>query len=110
MNYPVITIDIQPEFNAWIDTIEDNGLDYIKKMENHNNKILLLSWIDYTHNELPYNLLINFKGRLIISIGNYREIDCKKYIDELNSKYKLLKEYYCNMPWGSIEEIKIYYK
>lgn len=110
LNYPVITIDIQPEFNAWIHTIEDNGLDYIKKMENHNNKILLLSWIDYTHNELPYNLLINFKGKLIISIGNYREIDCKKYIDELNSKYKLLKEYYCNMPWGSVEEIKIYCK
>ena len=59
LNYPVITIDIQPEYNAWIHTIEDDGLDYIKKMENHNDKILLLSWIDYTHNELPYNLLIN---------------------------------------------------
>ena len=110
LNYHVITIDIQPEYNAWVHTIEDDGLNYIKKMENHNDKILLLSWIDYTHNELPYNLLTNFKGRLIISIGNYREIDCKKYIDELTSKYQLLKEYYCNMPWGSIEEIKIYYK
>ena len=110
LNYNIITIDIQPEPNAWVDTIEDDGLDYIKKIENHSNKILLLSWIDYTHNELPYNLLINFKGDLVISIGNYREVDCKKYMDELTNKYKLLKEYYCKMPWDSVEEIKLYYK
>ena len=106
----VITIDIQPEENAWIDTIEGDGLSYIKNMKNHSNKILFLSWIDYTNNELPYNLLINYKGNMVISVGNYREIDCKKYIDELNDKYKLISEYYINMPWGSVEEIKIYLK
>ena len=29
---------------------------------------------------------------------------------ELTNKYKLLKEYYCKMPWDSVEEIKLYYK
>ncbi len=107
---PVITIDIQPEENAWIDTIEGDGLEYIINMKDHTNKILFLSWIDYTHNELSYNLLTNFKGNMVISVGNYREIDCKKYMDELNNKYKLIKEYYCTMPWGVVEEIKIYSK
>ena len=106
----VITIDIQPEENAWIETIEDDGLEFIKKMDNHNDKILFLSWIDYTKNELPYNLLINFKGNMVISVGNYREVDCKKYIDELNKNYKLVAEYYCKMPWDDIEEIKIFTK
>ena len=110
LSMPVITIDIQPEENAWIDTIECDGLSYIKNMKNHSNKILFLSWIDYTNNELPYNLLINYKGNMIISVGNYREIDCKKYLDELNNKYKLISEYYITMPWNSIEEIKIYVK
>ena len=31
LNYNIITIDIQPENNAWVDTIEHDGLDYIKK-------------------------------------------------------------------------------
>ena len=109
-NVPVITIDIQPEENAWIETIEYDGLEYIKNMKEHEKKILLLSWIDYTHYELPYNLLNNFKGKVIISIGNYREINCKKYINELKNKYELIKEYRCTMPWGCSEEIKIYIK
>ena len=106
----VITIDIQPEENAWIETIEDDGLEFIKKMDNHNDKILFLSWIDYTKNELPYNLLTSFKGDMVISVGNYREVDCKKYIDELNKNYKLVAEYYCKMPWNDTEEIKIFTK
>ncbi len=106
----VITIDIQPEENAWIDTIEDDGLNYILNMENHSDKILFLSWIDYTNYELPYNLLISYKGNMVISVGNYRELDCKKYLDELNNSYKLISEYYITMPWNSIEEIKIYIK
>lgn len=107
---PVITIDIQPEENAWIDTIEDDGLNYIRNMKNHSDKILFLSWIDYTNYELPYNLLISYKGNMVISVGNYRELDCKKYLDELNNSYKLISEYYITMPWNSIEEIKIYIK
>ena len=107
---PVITVDIQPEENAWIDTIEGDGLSYITNMENHADKILFLSWIDYTNNELPYNLLINYKGSMVISVGNYRETDCKKYLDELNTNYKLVSEYYITMPWLNTEEIKVYVK
>ena len=107
-NREVITIDIQPEENAWIETIEADGLEFLEKMENHSNKILLLSWIDFTKNELPYNLLKSFKGNLVVSIGNYMSIDCKMYIDELNNKYKLVKSYECIMPWNLNEEIKIF--
>jgi hypothetical protein len=107
---PVITVDIQPEENAWIDTIEGDGVSYITNMENHANKILFLSWIDRTNNELPYNLLINYKGNMVISVGNYRETDCKKYLDELNATYRLVSEYYVIMPWLNIEEIKVYVK
>lgn len=107
---PVITVDIQPEKNAWIDTIEGDGLHYIMNMENHDNKILFLSWIDYTKNELPYNLLTSYKGKMVISVGNYREVDCKKYLDELKENYKLVSEYNIFMPWLSVEEIKVYVK
>ena len=31
-------------------------------------------------------------------------------MDELTNKYRLLKEYYCKMPWDSVEEIKLYYR
>ena len=96
------------EGREWIETIEDDGLEFIKKMENHDDKILFLSWIDYTKNELPYNLLTNFKGNMVISVGNYREIDCKKYMDELSKNYKLIAEYHCKMPWDDVEEIKIF--
>jgi len=107
---PVITIDIQPEPNAWIDTIIDDGLDYIQKMVHHHNKVLILSWIDYTHQQLPYNLLTSFQGHLVISIGNYRDNNCKDYINELSNKYSLLQFYECLMPWGLNEEIRVYLK
>lgn len=105
---PVIAVDVQPEQNAWIDTIEGDGVSYITNMKDHSNKILFLSWIDYTKNELPYNLLINYKGNMVISVGNYRETDCKKYLDELNDKYNLVSDYNIIMPWFSFEEIKVY--
>ena len=110
LNLSVITIDIQPEDNSWIETIEGDGLEYMENIKNYKNKVLLLSWIDYTKFDLPYNLLNNFKGEIVISIGNYREINCKKYLDTLNTNYRLIKEYYCLMPWNYTEEIKIYKK
>jgi len=106
----VITIDIQPEENSWIETLEADGLSYLKNMNNHSNKILLLSWIDYTGKELSYNLLKSFKGNLVISIGNYREVNSKKYMDELKTSYKLIKSYDCMMPWNMTEEIRIFFK
>ena len=58
-NKKVMTIDIQPEENAWIDTIEYDGLKYLKEMENHSNIILLLSWVDY--DDLSLQLLKTLK-------------------------------------------------
>lgn len=109
-NREVITIDIQPEENAWIKTLEQDGLEYLKNMKIHDNKILILSWIDYTGKELSYNLLKSFKGNLVISIGNYREINSKKYLDELKSNYEIINSYDCMMPWNMIEEIRIFKK
>ena len=109
-NREVITIDIQPEENAWVETIEQDGLEYLKNMKIHDNKILILSWIDYTGKELSYNLLKSFKGNLVISIGNYREINSKKYLDELKSNYEIINSYDCMMPWNMIEEIRIFKK
>ena len=109
-NRKVITIDIQPEENAWVETMEQDGLEYLKNMKIHDNKILILSWIDYTGKELSYNLLKSFKGNLVISIGNYREINSKKYLDELKSNYEIINSYDCMMPWNMIEEIRIFKK
>ena len=79
-------------------------------MKDNENKVLLLSWIDYTKYDLSYNLLKSFKGQIVISVGNYRENNSKKYLDELSNNYILIKEYYCQMPWKYEEEIKIYRK
>ena len=100
----VSTIDIQPEELSWIETINDNGLDFIKN-NCTNNDCLLLSWIDY--DDLAYNLLYNFRGDMVISIGNYENISFQ-YLDLLESNFVLMKRYILNMPWNYIEQIKIY--
>ena len=103
----VITIDIQKEKDAWIKTIECDGLDYIKNdIIDFSDKVLLLSWIDY--DELTTNLLKNFKGDIILSFGNYDESNSKNYLNELNKNYILIEHYVLNMPWDSKEHIKIF--
>lgn len=104
-NRKVIPVDIQPEKNAWINTISYDGLNYLKKIENHRNIILFLSWVDY--DELTYQLTKNFKGNIIISVGNYENISLK-YLKELHSKFKRIKFYEFNMPWYHKERLKIY--
>lgn len=104
----VITIDIQPEENAWIETISSDGLSYLRNIDSHKKLVLLLSWIDYTNFELPYNLLKSYKGNLVISIGNYRPGHCKKYLDELKNSYSLVSSYDCVMPWNLTEEIRVF--
>ena len=104
-NRKVIPVDIQPEKNAWINTISYDGLNYLKKLENHNNLILFLSWIDY--DELTYQLTKNYKGNIIISVGNYENISLK-YLKELHSNFKRIKFYEFNMPWYHQERLKIY--
>ena len=105
---PVITIDIQPELNAWINTITADGLEYLQELDNHQDKVLILSWIDFTQFRLPYNLLTNFHGKMVISIGNYRPHNCGDYLQELQKSFRLLQFYECLMPWGLTEEIGVY--
>ena len=106
-NKNVITIDIQKENDAWIDTIECDGLEYMKhNINNFDNMVLLLSWIDYDN--LTTNLIKNFKGDFVLSIGNYKEENSKNYLNELNKNYSLIKHFILNMPWDLQEHIKIF--
>ena len=66
---------------------------YQQNLWYHQDKILLLSWIDLTDNELSYNLLKSFKGNLVISVGNYRPINSKQYLDELFYKKTINTSY-----------------
>ena len=106
-NKNVITIDIQTENDAWIDTIECDGLEYIKNnINDFNNMVLLLSWIDY--DDLTTSLIQNFKGDFVLSVGNYKEENSKKYLNVLNKDYILIRHFILNMPWKLQENIKIF--
>ena len=106
-NKNVITIDIQTENDAWIDTIECDGLEYIKNnINDFNNMVLLLSWIDY--DDLTTSLIQNFKGEFVLSVGNYKEGNSKKYLNVLNKDYILIRHFILNMPWNLQENIKIF--
>ena len=108
-NKEVITIDIQPEDNAWIETIPSCGLNYIKNnIDDFSNKVLLLAWIDY--DDLTYSLLKNFKGILVLSIGNYEKHNSQKYLNELKENYDLIFHYKLIMPWNLTENIRIFKK
>ena len=99
MKKDVITVDIQKEKDAWITTKKCDGLDYIKNnIIDFSDKVLLLSWIDY--DELTTNLLKNFKGNIILSIGNYEEGNSKNYLITLEQKYDLVNHFILNMPWN----------
>lgn len=100
-NKNVITIDIQKENDAWIDTIECDGLEYMK-----HNMVLLLLWIDYDN--LTTSLIKNFKGDYVLSIGNYKHENSRNYLNELNQNYSLIKHFILNMPWDLQEHIKIF--
>ena len=100
-------MDIQKEKDAWITTIECDGLDYIKNnIIDFSDKVLLLSWIDY--DKLTTNLLKNFRGNIILSIGNYEEGNSKNYLITLEEKYDLVNHFILNMPWNLKEHIKIF--
>ena len=103
----VITVDIQIEKNAWIETIENDALYYLKNyVKKFEDKILLLAWTDYDN--LTFSLLKNFKGKIILSIGNYEDGDSKKYLEELKNNFELLHHFQLKMPWDLIENIKIF--
>ena len=67
---------------------------------------MLLAWTDY--DDLTFSLLKNFKGKIILSIGNYEDGDSKKYLEELKNNFELLHHFQLKMPWDLIENIKIF--
>ena len=102
---PSVAVDIQPEPNPWMETISSEGIKYLNSLESHTDKILLLSWIDY--GELAHRLVRNFKGNIIISVGNYENISFK-YLKELHQNFTKIKEYDFIMPWNHHERLKIF--
>ena len=108
-NKRVITTDIQIEEQAWIETLECDGLSYMKNcIRDYKDKVLLLAWIDY--DDLTVGLLREYKGDIVIGIGNYDETNAKQYLTELKNHYTLIKHYELLMPWNSLEHIRIYKK
>ena len=98
-------VDIQDEYNSWCKIIVEDGRKYISNIKDFNGIGLFLSWIDY--DELALELLQIYKGKLVISVGNY-ELKSKKYLDYLHKNYKLIKRFILQMPWDRMEKIEIY--
>ena len=71
------------------------GVKYLNSIANHQDKILLLSWIDY--DELAHRLVKNYRGNIIISVGNYENISFK-YLKELHQNFIKIKNYDFIMP------------
>ena len=102
---PSVAVDIQPEKNPWMETISMEGVKYLNSIDMHQDKILLLSWIDY--DELAHRLVKNYKGNIIISVGNYENISFK-YLKELHQNFIKIKNYDFIMPWNHEERLKIF--
>ena len=75
-----LSYDIQDEKNSWTTITETNALSVLQRIINHTNICLLLSWID--NEKIGMTLLNNYKGNIIISIGNY-EGTSPNYLYEL---------------------------
>ena len=105
-----ISIDIQNEPNSWIDIIENDAIEYLKDLDNSkiDNYILILSWIDYE--ELGLKLLDLYKGNIVLSIGNYYQHKCFKYLNKLQTDYNLIQKIKIEMPWGLDEYIELYFR
>ena len=105
-----ISIDIQNEPNSWIDIIENDAIEYLKDVDNSkiDNYILILSWIDYE--ELGLKLLDLYKGNIVLSIGNYYQHKCFKYLNKLQTDYNLIQKIKIEMPWGLDEYIELYFR
>ena len=104
------SIDNQKEPNSWLEVIEQDGVEYIKNMNEleHQRGALILSYIK--EDKLACELLNSYEGRIIISIGNYDNLthSCPNYLSGLNRDYDLQKRIILKMPWGLEEKIEIY--
>lgn len=99
--------DIQAEPNSWVPVTEIEGTLFLKNLDTqqHMKKALILSWIDYE--SLTIDLLDLYKGKMVISIGNYDKLS-PNYILKLKKNYKLIESIILVMPWGLKEKIEIY--
>ena len=106
------SIDNQKEPNSWLEVIEQDGVEYIKNMNEleHQRGALILSYIK--EDKLACELLNSYEGNIIISIGNYDNLthSCPNYLSGLNRDYNLQKRIILKMPWGLEEKIEIYLK
>jgi len=103
-NLKTLTYDIQYEKNSWSNMIEKEGIIALKEIKNHNNICLFLSWIDYE--ELGIKLLKNFKGTIVISIGNYEE-KSPNYLNYLYKHFKIIETYILSIHWDLTQKIEI---
>ena len=99
--------DIQPEDESisWFPIKEKDcrTIDWDKYI---GNTCLIISWCDYS--ELGIYLLDNFKGSLILSIGNYNDARLNnKYYEKL-SNYNRIVHQNLKMPYNMYEMVEIY--
>ena len=99
--------DIQPEDKSisWY-PVKEKDCRTINWDKYDGNTCLIISWCDYS--ELGIYLLDNFKGSLILSIGNYNDVRLKnKYYKKL-SKYNRILHQNLKMPYNMYEMVEIY--
>ena len=103
----VHTVDIQNETDSWLPIRELDGRSLLKELSSreHNKSALLLSWIDYE--SLTIELLEEYQGKMVISVGNYEERS-PTYLEKLKEKYNLKTRVILQMPWNLEEKIEIY--
>ncbi len=105
----VSAFDIQPEDSdiSWypVEKKDLRELDFNK----YTNHALFLSWIN--GNELAVHCLKNYKGGLVISVGNYEDYpSCSEYLNILNTEYNLVYKNEIQTKWNLSEQIKIFVK
>lgn len=101
------TVDIQDEPCSWNSIQEMEGRAFMRQLlsQEHESNALLLSWIDYE--SLTMDLLNAYKGKMVISVGNYDKLS-PNYVEQLRAEYKLLEQFILKMPWGLTEKIEVY--
>ena len=99
--------DIQDEPDSWSRVEVCDCRDLLTtKMPSHRHMCLLLSWIDY--DELAVTMLRDFRGPVVLSIGNYEEGGSLNYLSALRANFSLVQKYTLEMPWSRAEIVEIY--
>ncbi len=105
----VAAFDIQPEDSSisWY-PVEEKDLRELD-FDKYSNHALFLSWLD--GNDLAIHCLKNYKGGLVISVGNYEDDpSCREYLNMLDTDYNLVYKNEIETKWKLFEQIKIFVK